>query len=57
MNFIKHICGQHWKHYLIKDTLSYVELNLKKLFFQRQCSQSLYDAQSYSQSTLNIDLK
>ncbi|CAF4491923.1 unnamed protein product [Rotaria sp. Silwood1] len=27
--------------------LSCVELNLKKLFFQRQCSQSLYDAQSY----------
>ncbi|CAF1169935.1 unnamed protein product [Rotaria sordida] len=30
-----------------KRTLSCVELNLKKLFFQRQCSQSLYDAQSY----------
>jgi hypothetical protein len=30
-----------------KRTLSSVELNLKKLFFQRQCSQSLYDAQSY----------
>ncbi|CAF1041460.1 unnamed protein product [Adineta steineri] len=30
-----------------KRTLSFVELNLKKLFFQRQSSQSLYDAQSY----------
>ena len=30
-----------------KRRLSSVELNLKKLFFQRQCSQSLYDAQTY----------
>jgi len=30
-----------------KQTLSYVELNLKKLFFQRQSLQSLYDAQLY----------
>ena len=30
-----------------KHSLPSVELNLKKLFFQRQSSQSLYDAQSY----------
>ena len=30
-----------------KQTLSSVELNLKKFFFQRQSSQSLYDAQFY----------
>jgi hypothetical protein len=30
-----------------KEKLSSVELNLKKFFFQRQCSQSLYDAQAY----------
>jgi hypothetical protein len=30
-----------------KHTLSRVELNLKKLFFQRQTSQSLYRAQIY----------
>lgn len=30
-----------------KGNLSSVELNLKKFFFQRQCTQSLYDAQSY----------
>lgn len=30
-----------------KNRLSAVEFNLKRLFFQRQCSQSLYDAQAY----------
>jgi len=33
--------------FLSKTRLSAVELNLKKLFFQRQCSQSLYEAQTF----------
>lgn len=33
--------------FLSKTRLSAVEWNLKKLFFQRQCSQSLYEAQTF----------
>lgn len=33
--------------FLSKNRLSTVELNLKKFFFQRQCSRSLYEAQSF----------